>query len=191
MKNIKEIIAEFCDLSEESEKKLFSILTTKKFKRGDVIAAKGEIPVHFFVLKSGVARSFFSNETEKQYTRTLYFPVSTIGAFSALVLNKPSQLTYDCLTDCEVYYGDFSELKKLIKLHNDIAVLYSKILEFVYLRMEKRIYELSALDSKERYKSLKKKVPMIENLIPQYQIASYLNITPVQLSRIRKEYYSQ
>jgi hypothetical protein len=53
------------------------------------------------------------------------------------------------------------------------------------------VYDLSVLNSTERYIKLKKEIPDIENLIPQYHIASYLNITPTQLSRIRREYYSR
>ncbi len=55
----------------------------------------------------------------------------------------------------------------------------------------KRISELSSLNATERYVKLKKEIPDIDNLIQQYHIASYLNITPVQLSRIRKELYSK
>ena len=43
------------------------------------------------------------------------------------------------------------------------------------------------LNESERYEILKKRIPDIDNLIPQDQIASYLNITPVQLSRLRRE----
>ena len=55
--------------------------------------------------------------------------------------------------------------------------------------MEKRIFDLSSLDAKQRYLKLRKFIPEIDALIPQYHIASYLNITPVQLSRIRKDIY--
>jgi hypothetical protein len=43
------------------------------------------------------------------------------------------------------------------------------------------------MDAKAQYLALLKKMPNIEELIPQYQIASYLSITPVQLSRIRRK----
>ncbi|MGB6268061.1 MAG: hypothetical protein WBF67_03545 [Olleya sp.] len=41
------------------------------------------------------------------------------------------------------------------------------------------------MNAKGRYLKLREKIPNIDNLIPQYQIAAYLSITPVQLSRIR------
>jgi hypothetical protein len=65
--------------------------------------------------------------------------------------------------------------------------LYTKVLEDAYIKKEKRIFELSMLDATDRYLKIKKDLPNIEKQIPQYQIASFLNITPVQLSRIRKD----
>ena len=44
-----------------------------------------------------------------------------------------------------------------------------------------------SLDATARYLQLLKQNPTIEDSISQYHIASYLGITAVQLSRIRKK----
>ena len=62
-----------------------------------------------------------------------------------------------------------------------------KLLEHIFITYENRSLDLMRLDATERYLKLREQIPNIDNLIPQYQIASYLNITPVQLSRIRKK----
>jgi len=49
---------------------------------------------------------------------------------------------------------------------------------------------LAHLDATGRYLHLKSQFPGIENLIKLNEIASYINITPIQLSRIRKKLYS-
>ncbi len=73
----------------------------------------------------------------------------------------------------------------------EFSILYSKILEEMYVRTDNKIHDLSILNATERFKKLKKEKPTIENLIKQYHIASYLNVTPTQLSRIKKENYSK
>jgi len=50
---------------------------------------------------------------------------------------------------------------------------------------EKREIELVTIEATGRYEIFKKEHPNLENLINQYHIASYLGITPTQLSRIR------
>ena len=84
-------------------------------------------------------------------------------------------------------YVDYKKFMDLCKENSGINTLYSKVLEAVYMKYENRLMDLIALDAKGRYLELRKQVPMVETLIPQYHIASYLGITPVQLSRIRKK----
>jgi hypothetical protein len=57
--------------------------------------------------------------------------------------------------------------------------------------MESEIFSLAVLDASERYLKLQEEIPDIDNIMTQYHIAAYLNITPVQLSRIRKKLYSK
>lgn len=189
MKRLIDALVEFYPLSEETQKQYAEILETVNYKKGDRIADLGEIPTHFFVLMSGVVRSFVTDEKGKEFTRSLYIPMRAAGAFSALVQQKPSEIVYECLTDCTFLVGDFKRFKELAAKNVELANMYNMVLERIFIRMEKRIFELSTLDAKQRYLKLKKHIPEIENLIPQYHIASYLNITPVQLSRIRKDLY--
>ena len=189
MKKLFDSLSEFSSLSEKTKKQYLELLELKEFKKKDKIADLGEVPTKFYILTSGVVRSFVTDEKGKEFTRSLYIPMRAIGAFSALVEKKPNEMIYECLTDCEMYVGDFQKFKALTNRNMEMATLYSSFLERIYMRMEKRVFELSVLDAKQRYLKLKKHIPEIENLIPQYHIASYLNITPVQLSRIRKDLY--
>jgi len=184
-------ISDFSHLPQKSIDRFIALITLQEFKKKDAIALIGEVPENFFILKSGVVRSFYVDENGKEYIRNLFTPIRTTGALSALILEKPSRLSYDCLTDCEVYAINFKKFKALTKSDKNIAVLYANVLENIFLILESKIYDLSVLNATDRYLKLKKQMPGIENLIPQYYIASYLNITPVQLSRIRKELYSK
>ena len=147
--------------------------------------------VIFFLLKSGVIRSFDIDDNGKEHIRTLYVPITTSGPLSSLITKKPSTTTYECLTNCEILVGDYPAFIKSTEEHHDLTQFYNRILENIFLRTEKRIHDLTVLNGTERYLKLKNDIPQIENLIPQYHIASFLNITPVQLSRIRKELYSK
>jgi CRP-like cAMP-binding protein len=191
MEFITDFVSNLSSLSKSSKNKFLELLTLDTYEKGHVIAELGEVPTNFFVLKSGIVRSYITNDKGKEFIRTFFIPVSSTGSFSALILEKPSRLTYDCLTDCEIYTGSFKAFKKLVAENLDVSKMYNAVLERIFIRMEKRIFELSVLDATKRYLNLKKEIPDIDNLIPQYHIAAYLNITPVQLSRIRKELYSK
>tara|TARA_R110001632_G_scaffold63318_3_gene151499 strand:- start:39947 stop:40519 length:573 start_codon:yes stop_codon:yes gene_type:complete len=189
MKNLLSALNEFYPLSKESLEQLNSIFVEKKYKKKDKLASFGEVPTNFFVLKSGIVRSYITDEKGKEFIRALYVPLRAVGAFSSLITKKSTETVYDCLTDCTLLVGDFKKYKQFAKTNIELANLYNVILERLFIRMEKRIFELSLLDAKQRYLKLLRYMPEIETLIPQYHIASYLNVTPVQLSRIRKELY--
>jgi len=96
-------------------------------------------------------------------------------------------MIHEALTDCIVLKGDFREFKKLASTNLEISNFYWSLLENGFIMMDKRNRELSSLDAKQLYlKLLEEKTHFIKS-IPLNYIASYLNVTPVQLSRIRKE----
>jgi CRP-like cAMP-binding protein len=132
-------------------------------------------------------RAYLSSESGKEFNKNFFMPFSFVGALTALIQNQPSKLTYEALTKCNVYEVSFSDIIDLCKEDINISNLYNRILEHVYIRYEERQLELISMDAKERYLTLRRKIPDIDKLIPQYQIASYLSITPVQLSRIRRK----
>ncbi|OAD44490.1 Crp/Fnr family transcriptional regulator [Polaribacter atrinae] len=190
-KILQNFTSKFKDISKNSIQKFLNLATEEAYKKNEVISKIGEISKDFYIIKSGVVRSFYSDEKGKESIRTLFTPNKTTGSLASLISKKPSILTYDCLTDCVIYKFNFNELKELATEDIDIDNLYCTMLEYLFLNMEDRIYDLTLLNATEKYLKLKDEIPEIENLIAQYHIASYLNITAVQLSRIRKEIYSK
>ncbi|MFK8059608.1 MAG: Crp/Fnr family transcriptional regulator [Polaribacter sp.] len=191
MEIVKNTIEKFATLSKDSKKSLYSLGKPISLKKGDYIAEAGSIPENIYILKSGVARSYFTDKKGKEYTRNIFTSIRAVGPLGALILNKPSKFSYDCLSDCELIVVNFKQFKKLTTNNIEIGNFYAKVLEYVFLELESKVYDLSVLNATERYLKLKRNNPNIENLIPQYHIASFLNITPVQLSRIRKEIYTK
>jgi len=70
----------------------------------------------------------------------------------------------------------FPELKEV---HQQVLMEYMK-------KKHEREISLLAKDATQRYAAFQLQFPTLEELIPHYHIASYLGITPTQLSRIRK-----
>jgi len=183
----KSFVYNFHNVSDESFKKFAELITPKTFLKDHKIVKIGQVPVNFYILKSGIVRAFATDDKGKEYTRTIYTPIGTTGNLSSLITKEPSNLIYECLTDCEVLQCNYEDFYKLSIKHHDLSVFHYKVLERVYIREESKILDLTLLDATNRYKKLQEKIPNIDNLINQYHIASYLNITPVQLSRIRKK----
>jgi CRP-like cAMP-binding protein len=188
------------NISDEAIDLFSKIVCLKKYKTGDVLISKGTSK--FYIIVEGIVASFSKNsQKDREYIRTihlenyaftdLFYQINDLNIAHIDLDNKMPEDYYKCLTNCALLEGDFKDFMELSLSNHEISLLYNKIQQTLILQVLKRLDRLSLLDATERYKILKQRIPQIENLIPQYQIASYLNITPVQLSRIRKKMYSE
>lgn len=167
--------------------KLQKITIFKEFEPKMTLTNSGEIPTKVYMLTTGLIRAYMGLECGKEHNKNIFSPYSFAGALTALIKEKPSELTYETLTYCKGYEINFSAMKELCKSDLIVSNLYNKILESIFIAYEQKQLEIISLDASQRYLKLKSQIPDIEDLIPQFEIASYLNITPVQLSRIRKK----
>lgn len=169
-------LEEFLDLFEE-----------KKFKKKTFLAKKGEYSKQIAFIVSGVLRAYYSNNKGEEYNKTFFTENRFVGAYSSLVTGEKNLIDIDCLTDCNLLVADFREITKLYDQYPKIERLARVLAEQFFVRKEKREIELVTLEAKERYAIFQGEHPQLEQLIPQYHIASYLGISPTQLSRIRRQ----
>jgi CRP-like cAMP-binding protein len=69
----------------------------------------------------------------------------------------------------------------------DLERVGRRLAEFYFVDKEQREIEIVLLDAEKRYQIFLQQYPGLSQLIPQYHIASYLGVTPTQLSRIRRK----
>jgi len=106
-----------------------------------------------------------------------------------LALFDPQQeslANIQAIKDSIVLEAKYSDIQTLFHKYHQFEALakqgMERRLESIYARME----SLALLEAKDRYRLFQQEYGDIEAEIPQYLIASYLGITPTQLSRIRK-----
>ena len=178
----------FAQIDETTFKKLQKITSYKILKKNEIIAKENEIPSpKVYMLVSGIMRAYINAESGKQYNKKLFAPKSFVGPLTAIITKKPSKLTYETLTECKVLEANFEAFLDMCKTDIKLSNFYNRILEILFIEYERRNIELMSLNATERYLNLRRRIPNIDDLIPQFQIASFLNITPVQLSRVRKK----
>jgi hypothetical protein len=83
------------------------------------------------------------------------------------------------------------ELEKLYQSNPNYERAGRLIAEYLFANWESKLRDTIFLSPTERYKNLIKTRPGVLQRVPQYHIASYLNITPQYLSQIRKKIISE
>lgn len=164
---------------------LVDLFQEKKLRKKTFLAKKGEYSKQIAFIVSGVLRAYYSNDKGEEYNKTFFTENSFVGAYSSLVTGQKNMIDIDCLTDCTLLVADFQKVTKLYNYYPKIERLARILAEQFFVSKEKREIELVTLEAKERYSIFQEEHPQLEQLIPQYHIASYLGISPTQLSRIR------
>jgi len=170
----------------KSEMEIFvSLFSEKQLKKNEYFAIEGEYSTKLAFLTKGVMRAFYRNSEGNEYNKTFFTSLNFVGAYSSLVTGHKNLINIQCLTNCTFLVADFGAITKLYDEYPKIERLARKLAENKFAIKEKREIELVTLDASERYIIFQEEHPDLENLIPQYHIASYLGVTATQLSRIR------
>ena len=174
-------------ISPEIEHKLYEIIEERNLIKGEQILSDNSLKKeHIFVL-SGCLRSFYKTEKGKEHTIQFAIKNWWISDYITLYTDNRSKVSIESLTHSKVLIIDNSKVEKFYEKFPQFEIIQRKNFEKRISALQKRILGLLALTAAEKYNQFIEDYTEFEKIIPNYQIASYLGITPQSLSRIRKE----
>jgi len=187
MNELLDYFKQTISISSEIENKLSEVIKEKTFVKGEIILSDNSIKKEHIFVASGCLRSFYKTENGKEYT--IQFAINNwwISDYMTLYSDAKSSISIESLTPSKVFILDKNNVDKLYKEHPAFEAFQRKNFEKRIAILQKRILSLLTLSASEKYDQFLKDYSDFEKIIPNYQIASYLGITPQSLSRIRKE----
>ncbi|MBN2084908.1 MAG: Crp/Fnr family transcriptional regulator [Anaerolineales bacterium] len=163
------------------------LLFGRIFEKHEYIARAGEVVENFYFLVSGLVRFFYSTEAGKEFNKHFAMENGFAGSFHSMVLGEPCGFFIQAMERTETIVLPNARLRELYGRHPSWERLGRGNAEHLLLIKEAREKEL-LLDSLEiRYRRFLKEFPGLADRLPQYHIASYLGVTDVALSRLRRK----
>lgn len=187
MENLIAFFTNIAPLSEKTLSLMQEVFAYDELRQGEYFIKEGQIAKEIAFLETGLVRAFYINSEGKEYNKTFFSAPSIIGSYASLISKQKNQVAQQALTNCKIWKASFAVIENLSEEMIEIQKLRRIIAENYFLSNEKKELEMALLDADQRYMILQKEYPGIEQQIPQYHIASYLGISPTQLSRIRKK----
>lgn len=184
--NLKSSIYKYYPVSDKTVSIVSDLFEEKNIKKNDILIHEEEGNSKFGLLISGILRMYVSSETgveiNKHFiTQNTFFTGSTEDDRKSLVSIK-------ALENSKVLFADYRKINELADKKNDWLKFKNRVIsEYIEIKSKRENSHL-LLQSLEKYKIFLNDFPGLLNRIPHYHIASYLGITPTQLSRIRKEF---
>ncbi len=134
---------------------------------------------------SGALREYFLLEDGTERTKGFNLVGDFAGSLSDLLLDGPARTHVVAETPTVVLVTPWSAYRDLVETRPAWGRFAREIAERLYRLKVQREYELLALDATERYRLALERWPQLESTFTQRDIASYIGITPVHLSRLR------
>lgn len=191
----KQFIEKYISHSFIEGKILESKLVVEYFKKGETVLHIGDTCTTLRFINSGIARAYIINEEGKDYTWSIFFNDKNSHMINLFVIDydsfvnqTPSALNIEALEDCEVIsvaYEDIQFLYKNLKNGERFGRLMS---QEAYSYLHKQTIDRQSKTAQERFDEFMKKTPYLLDKVPQYYIASLLDITPQYLSQLKKRY---
>lgn len=124
---------------------------------------------------------------EIPYTKFSLKKRTFVASTAAIIKDKPSDFNIIALEDCSVIKYPVKAFREMIGKYHDLALFHIHYLEKNWV-VKKEPLEISLKHetARQRYLQLLENKPLHDRL-KQHHIASYLGITPTQLSRIKKD----
>lgn len=181
-------IRTYTHLTTESRDAWADILREKKYDKGDYFLRVGQIPRRVAFVCKGLFSQYYLTDGGDLVIK-YFFPEGRIaGSIPATLTNSKSAFAIEAIEQTTVLEYDFSAFKNLVSTYKDIAEFYITYMEKHWV-IEKEPLEISYRNDTAavRYDAFLEKFPKLANRLKKHQIASYLGITPTQLSRILPE----
>jgi CRP-like cAMP-binding protein len=91
------------------------------------------------------------------------------------------------LSDSRILEARYSDIQALYATYEDFRLLSERGMQRRYRELCDRLEQMATLDAGGRYALFQQAFGALEESIPQYLVASYVGVTPTQLSRIRRK----
>jgi CRP-like cAMP-binding protein len=156
-------------------------------RKGDYLFQQGDFANRLYFLHSGLVRYVSVSDEGKEFTQTFAKSPRMIGSTKAMVTETRVLFGIQALEDCMM--SSYPWQAFYAQMRQDIGFLecYAKFLERIFMTKEERENTFVKHSAERRYLDFCMTYPELKNTIPQQQIASYIGITPVALSRIRQK----
>lgn len=154
---------------------------------GECLLRQGEHSSRMFFLCHGTVRYFSISETGKEYTQTIAKAPRPVGSTQALTLDQPALFSIEAVSTSIAISFPWQTFYQQMSQDLAFTQAYAMFLESIFIHKEQKEHAMVKHSATQRYLDFCRDFPDLKDTLPKQQIASYIGITPIALSRIRAQ----
>lgn len=180
----RDIARIYCTLSPVGIQALASILVPIKVAKGELIFPEGQVCSAMYYVDRGMVRQFYY-KNGKDVTEHFSYEGRIVFCIESFLKQEPSRLFVETLENSMLYAIPYEDLHVLMTQNSEIQKFYQKVLEHALISSQEHADSQRFENASERYERLLTNKPEIILRAPMLHIASFLQMTPETLSRVR------
>ena len=163
-----------------------SLVQHRQLERRDHLLNPGDVCNFEGFVAAGCLRVY--NTDPEGLDHILYFAPEGwwVADTQSFLFESPAELGIDALEPSEMLLIDKASKERLCLENPKFERLFRIMTQNALAAMQDRVIAAMAPSAGERYLDFRRRYPTLERRVPQYEIASYLGISPEALSRIRR-----
>jgi CRP-like cAMP-binding protein len=186
MQEFTTFLNEFSKLTVDAVNDLDCCIFNESFLQGDTLAQKDKVCGKLFYIKSGLVKLSFDGDY-KEFIMRFFTENSLLTVLDSFLNQTPSSYRIVAIEPTETNSITFSKIEKVCIKHHCVEAAFRKFIARASTNMMNRISEMLEEDGTKRYNNFVKQNPLLMQRISLGDLASYLGITQVSVSRIRSK----
>ena len=155
-------------------------------RAGDHVIKQGDVCSDIFVLRAGLVKIYYVTREGKEWVKSFIVDRGVFGSRSAQIAGEGSAFAAVCVEGSEVAAIAYSVFLEASLQDPALMKLVFRFNEWLGLKKERREYDLLCRSAEERYRVFLARDAELAARLTQVDIARYLGITPIALSRIKR-----
>ncbi|HNV27504.1 MAG TPA: Crp/Fnr family transcriptional regulator [Cyclobacteriaceae bacterium] len=179
------VVSQFLEFTPREKEILESAFTFRQIPKKCKLVCKGEVATELYFINKGLIRLYYT-KAEEEITGFIFKENLFASSYDSFLRKEPSIQTLESMEDCEILVITHDNLEDLYKVLPKINILTRKVAEQRFINSQQILSSFLLESPEERYRRFEIQHKDLLQRVPQNVIASFLGITPVSLSRIRK-----
>lgn len=186
MEAFKNYISQFPHYNQKVLDEVLPYLSIQKLDAGDYFLRQGKIGRNIAFIEKGLLRLYYLNDGKE--VTTCFCKENTITcSYRSMITNTPSDISIQAIEPCELIVFSYNDLQKLYEKELFWQQVGRLAAENEFINTECHNRFMSDLSATERYQQILENDNDLLQRVPLNNLATYLQVAPETLSRIRKK----
>lgn len=182
--NFVDFVGRFAALENDAAEMLSQQLETRHFTKGEAVLEQGSICRYVYYIDSGLVKTGFENK-DRSFIMRFFAEGAMFTVLDSYVSQQPSAYRVEAIENTVLTRISKKELDKLCARYHTMETFLRKLVSMASVNMMSRIGEMLEEQAGKRYENFLRENPTLIQRMSLGDLASYLGITQVSLSRIR------